>query len=309
MRRAVPSLSLLQAFEAAARHRSFTLAARELNVSQSAISRHVRTLEDQLGVVLIERTTRRFSLTTAGEAYFPEVHGCLDRIESSTRQVLTYRKGIGTLNLATIPTFGTKWLVPLLPRFIEKFPGLRINFSVRTEPFEFSGTEIDAGLSFGTPTWPNVIAERLIGEKLVVVSSPGFAERIGRAGPVALARARLLHLTALQEAWPRWFEAAGLRASLGTSGMCFENFAMCIEAAASGVGVALVPHVLVIEDIRSGRLRIAHPAAIRTNAAYFVLYPDFKRDVPAVRGFVEWVRQAAIETDTECERLVAAASG
>ncbi len=313
MRRDVPSLSLLQAFEAAARHQSFTRAAEELRVSQSAISRHVRTLEDQLGVALVSRTTRRFDLTTAGEAYFPEVRGCLDRIESSTRQVLAHRKGVGTLNLATMPTFGAKWLVPRMPGFIEKYPGIRINFFIRTEPFEFSGTEFDAGISFGTPTWPNVVAERLMGEELVTVSSPALARRLARSGPEGIveriASCRLLHLSPLMEAWPRWFESSGTRPSLNGVALQFENFAMCIEAAASGLGIALVPHFLVLEDLRSGRLSIPHAHTIRTNIAYFVVYPAFKRNLPAVKGFAEWVLAAAASTEAECIAALAAARG
>src|SRR5579885_950398 len=118
MRQHVPSLSALQAFEAAARHLSFTLAAEELNLTQSAISRHIRGLEDRLGVKLFRRAKQRVALSEAGEAYLPEVRVCLDRIEASTKQVLTYRRGAGVLNLATLPTFGTKWLAPRLPGFI-----------------------------------------------------------------------------------------------------------------------------------------------------------------------------------------------
>jgi LysR family transcriptional regulator, glycine cleavage system transcriptional activator len=313
MRRDVPSLSLLQAFEAAARHRSFSRAAEELRVSQSAISRHVRTLEEQLGVALVNRTTRRFSLTTVGEAYFPEVRGSLDRIESSTRQVLAHRKGVGTLNLATMPTFGAKWLVPRMPGFIEKYPGIRISFFIRTEPFEFSGTEFDAGISFGTPTWPNVVAERLMGEELVAVSNPALARQLARSGPEAMieriARCRLLHLSPLMEAWPRWFESSGMRPSLNGTALQFENFAMCIEAAASGLGIALVPYFLVLEDIRLGRLSIPHAHTIRTNIAYFIVYPASKRNLPAVRSFAEWVLAAAAATEAECDAALAAASG
>ncbi len=310
MRRDVPSLSLLQAFEAVARHQSFSRAAEELRVSQSAVSRHVRTLEEQLGVALVNRTTRRFGLTTAGEAYFPEVRGCLDRIESSTRQVLTHRKGIGTLNLATMPTFGAKWLVPRIAGFIERYPGIRINFFIRTEPFEFSGTEFDAGISFGTPTWPNVIAERLMGEELVAVSSPALARRLTQPGPEGIveriARCRLLHLSPLMEAWPRWFESTGTRPSLNGTALQFENFGMCVEAAASGLGIALVPHFLVLEDLRSGRLAIPHAHTIRTNIAYFVVYPEFKRNLPAVKGFAGWALTAAAATEAECEAALAA---
>jgi LysR family glycine cleavage system transcriptional activator len=305
MRRLVPSLSALQAFEAAARHLSFTRAAQELHVTQSAISRHVLALEDQLGFALFHRVRQRVSLTAAGESYLPEVRNCLDRLEASTSQILSYRRGGGVLNLAILPTFGTKWLMPRLPDYYRGQPGVVINFFTRTEPFEFSGSDIDAAIYFGAPAWPNIRAEHLIGETLIPVCSPKLA-RPGTA-PATLARHRLLRLLPLPQAWPQWFEAAGARGIKIEYGLGFEHFSMCIEAAVSGLGIALIPHFLVIEDIRVGRLCVPHPCAIRTELAYFLIYPRAKQALPTVRSFCDWSIAAAAATERECSHLLGSA--
>jgi len=301
MRRYVPSLSALQAFEAAARHLSFTRAAEELNVTQSAISRHVLALEEQLAFPLFQRAKQRVSLTEAGQSYLPEVRSCLDRLEASTTQILTYRRGGGVLNLAILPTFGTKWLMPRLPDFCSQNPGIVINFFTRTDPFEFSGSDIDAAIYFGAPAWPNIHAEYLIGETLVPVCSPKLA-RPGTSS-AALARHRLLRLLPLPQAWPQWFEAAGIGDVEISHSLGFEHFSMCIEAAISGLGIALMPDFLIVEDIRAGRLCVPHPRAIQTELAYFLIYPSSKHTLPTVRGFRNWAIAAAVATEGECRRL------
>ena len=307
MRRYVPSLSALQAFEAAARLLSFTRAAVELNVTQSAISRHVLALEEQLGFPLFQRTKQRVSLTEAGQSYLPEIRSCLDRLETSTTQILTYRRGGGVLNLAILPTFGTKWLMPRLPHFCSQNPGIVINFFTRTDPFEFSGSDIDAAIYFGAPAWPNIHAEHLIGETLIPVCSPKLAKPGTSA--TLLARHRLLRLLPLPQAWPQWFAAAGAGDVEITHGLGFEHFSMCMEAAISGLGIALMPDFLVIEDIRAGRLCVPNARAIRTELAYFLIYPNAKHELPTVRSFRDWAIAAAAATEGECRRLLGLADG
>lgn len=302
MRRFVPSLSALQAFEAAARLLSFTQAAHELNVTQSAISRHILALEEQLGFALFHRAKQRVGLTAAGQSYLPEVRTCLDRLEVSTTQILTYRRGGGVLNLAILPTFGAKWLMPRLPEFCRSNPGIVMNFYTRTEPFEFSGSDIDAAIYFGTPAWPNIEAEHLIGETLIPVCSPSLAG--GSSTPTALSRQRLLHLLPLSQAWSQWFAAVGQGQVEINHSLGFEHFSMCIEAAVSGLGIALMPHFLVAEDIRSGRLCVPHPRAIRTEVAYFLIYPRSKARLLTVRSFRDWVMAAAAATERECQHLL-----
>jgi LysR family glycine cleavage system transcriptional activator len=305
MRPHIPSLSVLQAFEAAARHLSFTRAAEELNVTQSAISRHIRGLEARLGLRLFRRTKQRIALSEAGEAYLPEVRSCLDRIEASTKQLVTYRRGAGVLNLATLPTFGTKWLAPRLASFYQRRPGILLNFIIQTEPFDFSGSDIDAAIHFGSLVWPNVVAERLIGEELIPVCSPKLRSEIGSArAPGKLMKFPLLQLTPLPNAWSEWLLAAGVSSPLSHQGPRFEHFSMAIQAAISNFGILLVPHFLVADDIREGRLVIPYPVAIKTNMAYYFIYPHFKSNLPSLRSFRDWILETAAISETECSSLL-----
>lgn len=301
MRPHIPSLSALQAFEAAARLLSFTRAADELNITQSAISRHISGLEARLGVKLFRRERRRIGLSDAGAAYLPEVRACLDRIEASTQQILTYRRGAGVLNLATLPTFGAKWLAPRLAEFQALHPNILMNFVVRTEPFDFSGSDLDAAIHFGLLVWPNVVAERLIGEQLVPVCSPELKAALRAAGsPQELTRFPLLELTALPDAWNEWLHVAGARRQGGSKGPRFEHFTMAIQAAISHAGILLVPHFLVADDIREGRLAAAHPLSISTDMAYYFIYPHSKVNLPALRAFRDWILERAAATEEEC---------
>ncbi|MCC7045970.1 MAG: transcriptional regulator GcvA [Alphaproteobacteria bacterium] len=302
----IPTLSVLQAFESAARHLSFTRAAVELNVSQSGISRLIRSLEEQLGVELFLRSRQRVELTEAGSTYLPEIRACLDRIEASTINVLAYRRAAGILNLSTLPTFGTKWLVPHLAEFHRRHPGIRINFTVRTEPFSFSGSGIDAAIHFGAPALSDVVADRLMGESLVPVCSPALLR--GRTPPVTpaeLVRLPLLQLIAIPDAWSNWFQAAG-QSSPGISPHArFEHFAMAIQAAICGLGVLLVPHFLVADDLSQGRLIVVSRTMIRTESAYYFIFPVLKKDLPAIRAFRAWLAETARATERECEAVTA----
>lgn len=304
MRRHIPSTYGLQAFESAARHASFTRAAKELNVTQSAISRHIRLLEDHLGVRLFHRAKQRVALTEAGEVYLTDIRASLARIEKSTRHIVAHQRGARILNLATLPTFGTKWLIPRLAGFRRQHPGVLINFILRPEPFEFANSEIDAAIYFGTPVWPGIVAERLIGDELIPVCSPDL---LGKSSPAArlpeLARFPLLQLT-VPDVWNDWFQSLGAPRLASTPTSRFEHFTMGIQAAICGFGVLLVPHFLVIDDIREGRLVVAYPHSIKTRPAYHFICPESKRDMPAVTAFRAWAVSAAQDTERECKKLL-----
>ncbi|HTZ37837.1 MAG TPA: LysR substrate-binding domain-containing protein [Stellaceae bacterium] len=309
MRPHIPSLSALQAFEAAARLLSFTRAADELNITQSAISRHISGLEARLGVKLFRRERRRINLSDAGAAYLPEVRASLDRIEASTQQILTHRRGAGALNLATLPTFGAKWLAPRLAEFQALHPNIVMNFAVRTEPFDFAGSDLDAAIHFGLLVWPNVVAERLIGEELVPVCSRRLKASLDAAGgPQELTRFPLLELTPLADAWDQWLRAAGAARQGSGKGFRFEHFTMAIQATISHAGILLVPHFLVADDIREGRLAVAYPMATSTEMAYYLIYPQAKANLPAFGAFRAWILERAAATEEECREFFSTAN-
>jgi DNA-binding transcriptional LysR family regulator len=170
-------MSLLLVFEAAARHESYTRAADELSLSQSAISRQVQTLEAQLGVALFRREGRSVKLTEVGRRYFAEVSGALGRIRGATLQAMSHQAGASTLRLATLPTFGSKWLLPHLHGFYAAHPGVTVHLHSRIGAIDFHTDDVDAAITVGTGDWPGLHAHRLSNEFLIAIASPAAAGR------------------------------------------------------------------------------------------------------------------------------------
>src|SRR5690606_18107847 len=152
-RRLTPNFILLQTFECAARHGSFTAAAVELNLTQSAVSRHIKQLEEQLDVTLFERVRRRVHLSEAGHRFLPKVRQLLNRSENTMMQVMASTRSVSHLSIATLPTFGTRWLVPRLPGFLQQHPGTTLNLSSRSSPFDFTEHPFDMAIHYGRPVW------------------------------------------------------------------------------------------------------------------------------------------------------------
>jgi LysR family transcriptional regulator, glycine cleavage system transcriptional activator len=289
-RRYLPSLSALQAFEAAARHLSFTRAAEELNVTQSAISRQVRHLEEFLGQSLFMRIRHKVVLTPSGQNYLPEIHACLDRIESATVQLLASGGTSGVLNIALLPTFGTKWLIPRLPGFTRANPGIIINFTTKTVPFDFAGEDIDAAIHFGSHAWAGAMADRLMGEEVVPVCSPRLLQGPSALRtPADLARFTLLQHTTRPRAWQDWLEAAGVGTINGFRGPRFEHLSMAVQAAIADLGIAVMPRFLVEEEVRTGQLVVPFDVVYRDDNAYYLVYPENRRELPKLRVFREWL--------------------
>jgi len=180
MRRKIPSTAALTAFEAAARHQSYTKAADELAVTQSAVCRQIASLEEFLGVRLFQRSRRGVALTGAGHRYSRQVGIRLDEVERDTLEIMSKGAEVGTLELAVVPTFATKWLVPRFPDFAARQPGIRVNLSARTRPFLFDGSGLDAALYAGESTWPGTEALFLMRENRVAVCSPTLQPSRGK---------------------------------------------------------------------------------------------------------------------------------
>lgn len=285
----VPSLSALAAFEAAARHGSFTRAAEELNLTQGAVSRQVAHLEGALGVSLFERVKKRVSLTAAGAAYAAEVREGLSRLAAATVSTMAFRGAAGVLNLAILPTFGTRWLIPRLPRFIEAHPGITINFATKLVPFDFTREPLDAAIHFGDPVWPGARLHRLMGEEIVPVASPALVTRFGLATAADMLKAPLLQQSTRPRAWANWLEQQGLPPQRALMGPRFEQFAMVSQAAVAGLGLAIVPRFLVEEELRSGALVIPVDRSLVGQEGYYLVYPEEKAGLPAVAAFRDWL--------------------
>jgi LysR family glycine cleavage system transcriptional activator len=288
----MPSVASLAAFDAAARHLSFTRAAEELALTQGAVSRQVAQLEALLGVPLFERVRQRVTLTPAGAAYAAEVREALARIAAATLNVMTTRGAGGVLALAILPTFGTRWLIPRLPDFFRRHPEITINFATRIRPFDFAREGLDAAIHFGEPVWPGADLHHLMGETIVPVASPALVEREGLAEPADLLRVPLLQQVTRPKAWDEWLAAQGLAADRALPGPVFEQFAMVAQAAQAGLGAAIVPRFLVEEEIRSGRLVVPFDRPVESRQAYWLVHPQEKRDRPPVAAFRSWLLAA-----------------
>ncbi|HWL83887.1 MAG TPA: LysR substrate-binding domain-containing protein [Roseomonas sp.] len=290
MRRHVPQTAALQAFEACARHLSVSRAAEELRLTQSAVSRQLAGLEAQLGLRLFLRVRQRLVLTPAGAAYAPRVRASLARLESATLELLAHRGTGGTLNLSVSPTFGARWLMPRLPAFRAAYPGVMLNFrnyTTRLTPLDFAAEEVDAALILTEGPAPGIVQHRILADARCPVCAPATATTL--RSPADLAAHTLLQQTTRPRGWVEWFAAAGVEGTDGLRGPQFQNMTMVAEAAAAGLGVALLPRFLVTAEIASGRLQAPFDLALTGNFAYCLAYPEVAEELPALRAFRGWL--------------------
>ncbi len=312
MRRTIPSTQALICFECTARHESFTKAARELALTQSAVYRQVAGLEASLGVKLFRRARHGVILTEAGAAYARQVARRLDGVERDTLAVMSRQGASGTLNVAVVPTFATRWLLPRLPGFHALHPDIVVNFETRTRPFMFADTEFDAALYAGTPeelaNWAGTQAIALLPEVLAPVCAPSLAGRSGRLRPQEIARLPLLQPSTRPYAWRQWFEAAGVQDARDMDGPRFELFSMLAVAAAQGMGVALLPTLLVEDERARGELVLPCPAPVLGGRAFHLVIPERKAGTAALERFRTWLQAEAADADAAAMDAAAAAA-
>ncbi|MFF7709611.1 transcriptional regulator GcvA [Pseudomonas sp. NPDC007930] len=288
-KRLTPSMTALQCFEAAARHLSFTRAAQELHLTQSAVSKQVAQLEDMLRHHLFQRVRRRLQLTPAGSLYLAEVNKILTQIDMSSRYILSYGGETEVLRVATQPTFGARWLIPALKGFGKQYPNIHLEIRNELEPFDLTQSRADVAFFFGQGTWPGATCVELFGEDVVPVCAPEALREAPINSAQDLANTVLLQCTSRPEAWHEWFLAQGLHSANSYHGPRFDTFYMCIYAAIAGCGVALIPRYLVADELAEGKLVVALPYLTPSSGAHFMAYPEHAADVPKVRHFVEWV--------------------
>ena len=290
-RRFLPPTALLCAFDAAARSQSFTVAARELHLTQSAVSRQIRALEEILGSELFHREKQKVKLTLAGNAYAREIRDALSRISNAT---LNFRAtpGGGALHLAVLPTFGARWLMPRLPGFLAAHPDIVVHLTTRLAPFDFRLETVDAAIHFGQPEWPGGQLDFLMPERVVPVCSPALKQRFGFAEPADLVAAPLLHLVSRPDAWERWFATMAVDAG-EVHGMLLDQFALGMEAARADLGVALLPEFLVAAELQAGALVRAVDMSVASDGGYYLAWPDIHTLHPPLEAFRRWIADEA----------------
>lgn len=292
MRRKIPSTAALVSFESAARHESFTKAAHELSLTQSAICRQIGSLEDFLGVELFRRSRRGVKLTEAGLSYSRRVATQLDAVERDTLSVMG-QQGANVIELAVVPTFGTQWLLPRLKDFQQRHPEVTVNLTNRTRPFLFADTDFDAAIYFGDGEWPGAQAHRLMGENPMPVCSPALMNGRKTLSVEAIAELPLLQQTTRPYAWRQWFNAQELSLSRDMTGPRYELFSMLAQAAMHEMGIALIPPFLIQRELQEQRLVIAHPQALASIKAYYLMIPERKTESASLRAFRDWVVEQA----------------
>jgi len=307
MNRTLPPFSAVRAFEAAARHLSFKQAAKELHVTQSAVSHRIKVLEDFLGVALFRRGTRGVILTAAGKAYMPALGEALDRIASATEH-LRGRPARNTLAVRTTPAFANRWLMPRLNAFRHGHPEITVDLTTSIEPIDFAGEIVDIAVWYGYGDWPQLDSESLLRSRLVPVCSSALL----RDGPALRAPDDLRHYTLLHNAmsddWARWLRAAGAETVDPTRGPRFGDCNLMMQAAVEGQGVALTFEALVRADLAAKRLVELFDVRLLPEAWYYILMPPAARRRPKVAAFRDWLQTEAARKELDAPQHRAAAA-
>ena len=293
--RRLPPLNAVRAFEAAARHLSFTRAAEELNVTQGAISHQVKVLESWLGVPLFQRNKREIKLTEEGVVYLPGVRATLNKLHTVTQQIV---EGDSThlLNIATPESFAVNWLISRLKSFHEEHPDIDVRLTTQNQIDDFGnlvGEEgpawVDMRIRCGRGRWTGLQVIKILDEEMFPVCSPELVD--GKKGLSQLENLQfhtLLH-DDMQIPWRNWLLKAGLDELDTNRGPHFSHSHMVLKAAVEGQGVALGRSVLVADDLASGKLVKPFDINIPADHAYYLVYPEITVDQPKINAFQDWL--------------------
>jgi LysR family glycine cleavage system transcriptional activator len=287
----LPPLNALRAFEAAARHLSFTRAAEELHVTQAAISHQIKALEDHLGMPLFRRLNRALLLTDEGQTLYPAVRDAFHALAEATAR-LRASEHAGTLTVSTLPSFAVKWLVPRISRFQDRYADIDLRISANERMVDFARDGIDIAIRFGSGAWSGVRCERLADETVTPFCSPALLRYL--KGPRDLAHVTLLHEEMLPlpnfPTWATWLAAAGLEPFVdATRGIRFSHTHMMLQATIDGRGVALGQGLLAADDVAAGRLVAPFDVVLPTGYAYYLVYPTAAAERAKIRSFRSWI--------------------
>ncbi|WP_157218143.1 transcriptional regulator GcvA [Flavisphingomonas formosensis] len=294
-RRFLPPMAALTSFLAAARHGSFSRAGEQVGLTQSAVSRQVAVLEEWLQTSLFDRHGRRVELNEAGRAYAEQIKPALDRIRTATERTMN-RTHNRELNIATLPSFGMRWLAPRLPRLTARHPEMTVNFAARSFPFDLEEEGFDAAIHFGQPDWPRASHLFLFREQAVAVCAPDWLHRNPLPSVAALLDKPLLFQASRRTAWNRWFAGQGMTDVPPLRGPVFEHFLMLAQAAAAGAGVALIPRFLIQPELDEGTLVIPFADALEDDAAYYLVRRQGWEQDGALAQFSAWMEAEAQTT-------------
>lgn len=295
-------LNALRAFEASARHQSFSAAAAELNVTPAAVGQLVRTLEDWLGTPLFHRGSSgraRLIVTDAAERALPDIRAGFDRL-SMGLAVLKAASAGGVLTVTVSPAFAAKWLLPRIDRFQALCPETDVRLDTSLKPVDFAAQGIDIGVRYGNGQWPGLVAEKLMDEEVFPVCAPSVLQRVGRApGAGAFAGVTLIHDQSIDEragflSWDAWMLHAGMAAGSHNRALKINNSAAVLQAVIDGHGIALARSVMARDDLAAGRLvRLFPEITLHSPLAYYVVYRTESAALPKLVRFRDWLQAEA----------------
>jgi LysR family transcriptional regulator, glycine cleavage system transcriptional activator len=294
MARRLPSLNALKAFEAAARHQSFTEAASELFVTHAAISRHIRELEEHLGTRLFIRTGRGVTLTEAGRQLGASLTPLFDQLSEATRAAAA-QGSTRRLHVSVEPSIASRWLVPRLGRFSSQHPDIELNIDPSNRLVDFRVEEFDLGIRYGRGTWEDVDAAKLSDVVIFPVCAPALLKDQNHLAPQDLKTFTLLHEDR-KSWWGDWLAANGVTMERHWKGVTFQNH-LAIEAAEAGQGVALGDQILCTDAIIEGWLARPFAMEIRDHGSYFVVRAKGSKEKAPARVFREWLMGEMAETN------------
>jgi LysR family transcriptional regulator, glycine cleavage system transcriptional activator len=290
--RRLPPLKALPAFEIAASRASISAAAEELHLTHGAVSRQIKSIEDYLGVPLFRRLNRRIELTAAGAAFLPTVRKTLQMLEASTAQVAA-RTTQGPLIVSCLATFMMRWLIPRLYAFSSAHPGIEVRLSASHGPVRFAEDGIDVAIRIGKAPWPRrVAAHRMFSDRIGPVLAPALKARHRLARPSDLRRLVLLHTDTRPQAWSEWLRLTGTQGIAAADGPHYEHTYFLLEAAASGLGVAIASYPLVKQDLAGSRLEAPFGFAASPNS-YYLLHPKSTPNSARIAAFTAWIMDEA----------------
>jgi LysR family glycine cleavage system transcriptional activator len=287
----LPSLNGLRAFEAAARHLSFTNAAAELNVTQTAISHQIRRLEQELGIRLFVRQNRSLVLTPEARDYLPGVRAAFNDLRLATDRLLR-KDNDHVLTVSTLASLAAKWLLPRLSAFQEAHPGIDVRITTSSTLVDFKGGDVDTAIRYGRGRWPGLRADWLTADELFPVCSPAL---LGGNRPLKcpedLAHYTLLHSSGgYDDDWRLWLTAAGLPTNISEQpGLTFDLILMTVQAAIDGIGIAMGRTSYVEADIAKGRLVVPFKITLPADAGFYLVSPEARADSPKLAAFRQWL--------------------
>lgn len=284
----LPSTTALRYFIESAKHLSFTKASEELYVTQAAISKQVKHLEELLEVDLFIREKQRIHLSDAGEIYYKDAIRILKELEKLTVKIRTYNNEVDEIHLGILPTFSSRFLIPALPNLYSKHPEIRVKLTTELGKIDFSQQPYDIVISVNEVVHDDVVTFNIMDETLIPVASPRLISH-DRLTLNQLENVPLLTFLARPNLWNDWFASVNRAAPAPKSGLMFENFQMLIHAAIAGLGVALIPEFMITNDIKEGRLRQVHSRSMHSKPQYFMAIPNEKMQDEKIIKFREWL--------------------